>query len=373
MINKIRNRLRKSYEKNEKRLGRLYFISLIMLCITFKYKELKEEMEDSITTFSKHKKYSKKELKKIRKEIILYRLIYKLRPGEYFLFETPRRTLEERASYITREMTNGYYKKINDFDAINILNDKFLSYKAFKDLYNRDVLYVSSDEQKNEFIEFVKRNKKFVVKPLEGHGGVGIEFLNADDFKSDDELFNHVSKILPFITEEIVVQNKKMASFHEKSLNTVRVVTFQLNGHMSIVWAFFRVGQGDASVDNMTSGGLGVQVDPDTGILLTDGIDYLGDKVEKHPDSGIKFKGYQIPDWEGLKSTLEKTTAKIPSVHCIGWDMAYTNKSWVLVEANGRPQVVTIQVLTNKGFLDLFKKMVYLVEKDKNSDQESDY
>lgn len=369
MINKIRNKMKKSYEKNPKRLGRLYVLALIMLCVTFKYKELKEEMEDSIKTFSKHKKYSKKELKKIRKEIILYRLIYKLRPGEYFLFDTPNRTIEQRASYITREMTNGYYKKINDFDAINILNNKYLSYKAFKNLYNRDILYVSTEDQKNEFFEFAKRNKKFVVKPIDGHGGVGVEFLNYEDFKSNEELFEHVSGIIPFIVEEIVVQNNKMACFHEKSLNTVRVVTFQTGGHMSIVWAFFRVGQGDASVDNMTSGGLGVQVDPETGVLLTDGIDYLGDKVASHPDSGIKFKGYQIPDWEGLKRTLEKTTAKIPTVHCIGWDMAYTNKSWVLVEANGRPQVVTIQVLTNSGFLDLFKKMVYLVEKDNSSDE----
>lgn len=370
MINKIRNSMRKSYEKNNKRLGFLYILSLIMLKMTFKYKDLVLEMNESMADHLKDKKLSDSELKKIKKEIVLFRLIYKVRPNEYFLYDTSNRTPEERKTYISREMTNGYYKLINDFDAINIFNDKFLSYKVFNELYRRDVLYVNNEDKENEFYEFIKNNKRFVIKPIDGHGGVGVEFLNVKDFKTKEELFEHTKAAIPYIVEEIVEQHDKMACFHPQSLNTVRVVTFQKDGHVSIVWSFFRVGQGDSNVDNMTSGGFGAQVDPETGIIITDAIDYRGDKVTHHPDSNIKFKGYQIPDWKGLIATIEKLSAKVPSIHCVGWDMAYSKKGWELVEANGRAQVVTIQVLTGEGFLPLFKKMAYLCTKDEESEME---
>lgn len=370
MVNNIRKIMRKIYEKNNSTLGILCFISRFFLIITLKNKNLNDEMIEAMSDHLKDKELSKKELKKIKKEIVLFRLIYKVRPNEYFLYETSRRTPEERRTYISREMTNGYYKQINDFDALNIFNDKFLSYKVFNELYRRDVLYVPSDDKKNEFLEFIKRNKRFVLKPVDGHGGVGVEFINVKDYKTPEELFEHTKAAIPYIVEEIVEQHEKMACFHPQSLNTVRVVTFQKDGHVSIVWSFFRVGQGDSNVDNMTSGGFGAQVDPLTGKIITDAIDYRGDKVTHHPDSNIKFKGYQIPDWEGLVSTLEKLSAKVPSVHCIGWDMAYSKKGWELVEANGRAQVVTIQVLTGEGFLPLFKKMAYLCNKD---EEETDY
>ena len=364
MINGIRKAMRKIYEKNNKTLCILYFFSLIFVIITFKYKGLKQEMDESMESHLKDKKLTKKELKKIKKEIVLFRMIYKVRPNEYFLFETSKKSPKERREYITREMTNGYYKKINDFDAINIFNDKFLSYKVFIELFRRDVLYVNNEDKKEEFFEFIKNNKRFVIKPVDGHGGVGVEFINVSDFESKEELFDYTKKVIPYIAEEIIEQHEKMACFHPESLNTVRVVTFQKDGHVSIVWSFFRVGQGDSNVDNMTSGGFGAQVDPITGKIITDAIDYKGDKVTHHPDSNIKFKGYQIPDWQGLISTLEKLSAKVPSIHCVGWDMAYSKKGWELVEANGRAQVVTIQVLTGEGFLPLFKKMAYLCTKD---------
>ena len=215
-----------------------------------------------------------------------------------------------------------------------------------------------------EFINFVKKNNSFVLKPVDGHGGVGIRFLSLSDYKSALELYDSVKEFSPFVVEEIVNQSLDMASFHPESLNTVRVVTFHNYGHMSIVWAFLRVGQGDSNVDNMTSGGLGALVDNETGIVISDAIDYKGSKVVSHPDSNVVFKGFKIPDWEGLKSILAKLSAKVPSAHCIGWDMAHTDKGWVLIEGNGRAQVVTIQVLNDKGYKPLFEKMAYLCNVD---------
>lgn len=360
MIEKIRVFMKKCYEKCNFSKIILYFISLVILVISRKYKGFISEANEAINDHVK----DKSNISKIKRELILFRVIYKIRPNEYFLYDFSSRSYSDRDKYITREMTNGYYKLINNFDALKIFNDKYLSYKVFKDLFNRDMFYYKDEEDKEEFINFVKKNNSFVLKPVDGHGGVGIRFLSLSDYKSALELYDSVKEFSPFVVEEIVNQSLDMASFHPESLNTVRVVTFQNYGHMSIVWAFLRVGQGDSNVDNMTSGGLGALVDNETGIVISDAIDYKGSKVVSHPDSNVVFKGFKLPDWEGLKSILAKLSAKVPSAHCIGWDMAHTDKGWVLIEGNGRAQVVTIQVLNDKGYKPLFEKMAYLCNVD---------
>lgn len=371
MIGKIRKRLKNKYEKNNKCLNRLYIFCLFALIITFKYKAYKEEMLTAVKNHLKNKNVSDKELKHIKKEILVYRVIYKVRPDEFFLFNMSKRSKSEKEDYITREMTNSYYKLINDFDAMEILNIKYLTYKVYKKLYNRDVILVEDAESKKEFIDFARNNDRIIVKPLSGHSGVGIRIFDTKDF-TDEELLKETKKLIPFIAEQIIEQDDKMAAFHPKSLNTVRVVTFQINGKVSIVWSFLRVGQGDSTVDNMGSGGFGAQVDVETGKVITDAIDYAGEKVSVHPDTGIKFKGYQIPHWDELKSTVTKLSTVLPSIHCVGWDMAYSKNGWVLVEANGRAQVVTIQVLTGHGYKPLFEKMAYLCSREEEGDSEDE-
>lgn len=367
MIEIIRIFLKKTYEKNKKTFNIVYLLSLIMIIITKKHRTLKEDINSAFESYSTKNKLSKKEKNKIKKEMILFRIIYKVRPSEYFLYDISNKSISERETYITREMTNKYYKKINNFKAIHIFNDKYLSYKVFKKLYNRNIIYISNENDKQKFIEFAKENKNFVLKKIDGHGGEGIEFICIEDGKNCEQIFESQKANMPYILEEYVNQNEKLACFHPKSLNTVRVVTFQLNGKTSIIWSFLRVGQGNSSVDNMNSGGLGAQVDVSTGKIISQAIDYFGNKVEKHPDTGIEFEGYQLPEWEKLQKIVAELSSKIPSIHCVGWDMAYSNKGWTLIEGNGRAQVVTIQTLTERGYKDIFEKMAYLCIEDKKN------
>lgn len=370
MIDKVRKSFKRQYEKNSKSLNRLYFLSMIVLILTRKYKPLKEEMDEAMQTHLDLSSLSKKEIKKYRKEQVVFRVIYKVRPTEFFSFKMLERTPEERETYITREMTNSYYRVINNFKALRILNDKYLTYKVFNDLFNRDVTYVSSAKNKKEFIKFAKEHGSYVVKEVDSYGGMGVQFCNVKDYKNDDEIYDAIKEHLPVLVEEVVEQGEAMAKFHKESLNTARIVTFQKDGKVSFVWAFFRVGSGGSKVDNMSSGGLGAQIDPETGKIITDALDYKGTHVSEHPDSHIKFKGYQLPEWDKLKEKILLLTSRIPSVHCVGWDMAYSKKGWVLVEANGRAQVVAIQTLTNSGYRPLFEKMAYLIDKDNNSSEE---
>ena len=156
-----------------------------------------------------------------------------------------------------------------------------------------------------------------------------------------------------------------MACFHEQSVNTIRIVTFYYQNDVSILWSFIRTGQGDNNVDNMGAAGLGALIDQKTGIIISDGIDWKGEKQACHPDSKIVFKGYQIPRWNELLDMVKELASKISSMHCVGWDFALTKEGWVVVEANARPQCVTIQTFTNKGYKPYYDKMYNLVKQER--------
>ena len=130
----------------------------------------------------------------------------------------------------------------------------------------------------------------------------------------------------------------------------------------SILWTFLRTGQGDNEVDNMGAAGMGALIDTETGIIISNGVDWKGSEFEKHPDSNITFKGFEIPKWDELKETAKSLASELSEMHCVGWDLALTDNGWVLVEGNARPQCVTIQTFTKKGYKGHYINMYNLVK-----------
>ena len=70
------------------------------------------------------------------------------------------------------------------------------------------------------------------------------------------------------------------------------------NGKVHILWPWMKVGRAGSFVDNSGSGGMGVAIDIETGKLNSSGKDENGNVFDKHPDTGLIFKGYELPDWE---------------------------------------------------------------------------
>ena len=119
----------------------------------------------------------------------------------------------------------------------------------------------------------------------------------------------------------------------------------------------------------MGASGYGALIDEKTGTIISDGIDWKGDKEKVHPDSNITFKGFKIPKWDELLEMVKQLSSELSAMHCVGWDLALTDKGWVLVEGNARPQCVTIQSFTGKGYRDVYNKM-YKIKKKEKEEQE---
>ncbi len=364
----MRDTLRKIYEKNPASVGAIYIFLKICFIIFGKYKKFKEETIEAIESFE-GKDLGKLSFQKIYMKLIVYRYIYYLRAGEYYLFDFEKVPFDKRDTFITRQLTNKYYRVINTRKFRKVLDKKNLSYKVFKKYYKRDLVCIKDETEEEKFNKFIKGKDKFILKPFSGHSGDGIEIIDTKDFKSKKELFNYTIEKSPYVAEELIKQSKDLGCFHENSVNTIRVVTFQYKEDVSILWAFLRTGQGGSKVDNMGASGLGALIDNETGKIISDGFDWKGDKEKVHPDSKITFKGFQIPKWDELLEVVKDLAAELSEMHCVGWDLALTEDGWVLVEGNARPQCVTIQTFTKKGYRPMFDKMYKLVKKQTEEEE----
>lgn len=368
----MRDRLRKMYEKNPSSLILQYIFLKMVFILVRRYKGFKEEIIEALDNFES-KEITKKEYKKQFKKLLVFRYIYYLRPSEYYLYDFEKASFEKRSTFMTRQLTNRYYSVINAKKFRKVLDKKNLSYKVFKDYYKRDLICVNKEEDKEKFLKFIKDKEKFILKPFSGHSGDGIEILSTSDFSSKEELFDYTMEKAPYVAEELIKQSEGLGCFHEKSVNTIRVVTFQYKEDVSILWAFLRTGQGGYSVDNMGAAGLGALIDEKTGKIISDGVNWRGDKEKCHPDSKIQFKGFQIPRWDEAVETAKNLATELSEMHCVGWDLALTDKGWVLVEGNARPQCVTIQTFTKNGYKPYYDKMYKLVKKQKEEETEESY
>ena len=83
--------------------------------------------------------------------------------------------------------------------------------------------------------------------------------------------------------------------------------------------------------------------------MNTDGYDEFGDTFEEHPDTHVRFKGYQIPDWEGLREICIQGAEENPDMGYLSWDMAHTEEGWKAIEVNEVGQFVGAQLITGHG------------------------
>ena len=167
------------------------------------------------------------------------------------------------------------------------------------------------------------------------------------------------------IIEELIIQDPEIAKIYPNSVNTVRVVSYRtIDNKVKILWTFLRIGVDGSVVDNMSSGGIAVMIDSETGIVYERGKNYKGDDFIFHPNTGVKLVGLQLPAWHDLLKLIEKMANVIPEFKLVGWDLAYTSKGWVLVEANAKPGAATAQISNFNGRLKQFEELEEIYEKD---------
>ena len=314
---------------------------LLSSVIYLKYRQrnrLPDDLDSVIRTFvPPEQQRDLKSRRKLIHTLIFCRLYYQIEYKEYFFYNFGNLSDAERKQYVGFYELKQYFRNLNKYGHPEIFDNKENTYLHFKDFFSRDVLCVRDAEQEDAFASFLNRHSPCVLKPLKQYGGKGIQLLSKEDVPSAEKLFSANRKRVPFLLEEIIEQDPVMAAFHPQSVNTIRYNTFFHEGSLIKIQAVLRMGRGDNFVDNATSGGIFALVDTQTGRLSSTARADTGEIFFSHPDTGIVFKGVQIPRWDELNSLLERIVRVIPEQKQVGWDFALSKDGWVLVEANTGP------------------------------------
>ena len=125
-----------------------------------------------------------------------------------------------------------------------------------------------------------------------------------------------------------------MAAWNQSSVNTVRVPTILTGKGFHVLGCFMRTGRVGSIIDNAGGGGILAAVDDESGIVNSDGFSEDGTFHTNHPDSNLHYKGFQVPDWQGLLSIAEAAHRNMSNQRYIAYDFAHTDDGWVMVEGN---------------------------------------
>lgn len=153
------------------------------------------------------------------------------------------------------------------------------------------------------------------------------------------------------------------------SLGTVRIVTFNTCGRVSLAIACLRVPVGMNVADNFDrgrSGNLLADMNVQTGeigrcLVSSKGIANSLKVCRMHPETGAEIAGYHFPHWEEVTRLVADAARRLHDMPTIGWDAALTEDGPSLLEANWRYDIEFMQVLADRGLRpDLAQRLASL-------------
>lgn len=295
----------------------------------------------------------------LRWDMIYCLLRYGSYYDEYFLFDFEGKDNAYRSSFITESVRMSYYPRMNQPKNTGMLENKFSTYRKFQDYFKREMLQIRStykitDERLSEFEAFVTRHPSFVVKPIYASYGNGFRIVIISEYESPADAYRVLHK-RGVVVEELIVQDPEMGILHPQSVNTLRIPTVisrdeQGEEQVYLYNPTLRVGKNGSVIDNTSSGGICALIDKETGLLYTDGADKRGNYYERHPDTGVAFKGFRIPQWEEAVALVKEAALQVPGNHYTGWDLALSEgRGWCMVEANCHAQMSGMQFVPRVG------------------------
>ena len=251
------------------------------------------------------------------------------------------------SDYVPYEFFRVSRNRINNLNSVEsqtaILRDKLKFYKHCRSYgiptpevfgYNEGGVWydLSGDFQKK---------KDYLIKERTGECASWIRYC-----KTYEDLLNIDS--LPrsgIICQERIQQCKEMSLINSLSINTLRIVTVYNNGHPYILSSILRIGcKKTGFVDNWAKGGIAIGINRHGGLkqygFFKPGF---GTKCERHPDSGIVFKQFNVPQYNLALDLAKKAHSTFGDIETIGWDIAITDKGPCFIEGNDNWEISLMQ------------------------------
>jgi Sugar-transfer associated ATP-grasp len=161
---------------------------------------------------------------------------------------------------------------------------------------------------------------------------------------------NYELNLPGYVLQARLKQHPFLHAIAPYTTNTIRVVTFlDADGKVHVHFSILRVGRRGSTADNWDRGGISIALDPASGVLGKGVLKpkYGSQRVESHPDSGVRFAGLQMPFWKEVLDLCSRAARIIPNLRSVGWDVALTPDGPVIVEGNPDWDLPMVQVHTH--------------------------
>jgi hypothetical protein len=172
------------------------------------------------------------------------------------------------------------------------------------------------------------RSSGIVVKSAISMHGAGVRIMDrrefdASSYRSDER----------FAFQYLVEQHPVLAGFGSMAVTTIRITTVLDAGRATACGVVVRIGRAADAIIRSTSA-VNVSVGPD-GRLGDAAVDHTYRRLDRHPDSGVRFQDVVIPSFADAMKACTLTHERFPQIAVVGWDVAIDRTGApVLLEAN---------------------------------------
>lgn len=302
--------------------------------------------------------YFFEENRKSRTAIIFDNILHLIKYGEvnvfYFLYGLDRvdsnngEYLDYRSFMISRNIKN----KIGTATSqVILLRDKFLFYKYLSGVGISTPEIFAFEKGGTTFDDKLEVINMELLQPDDGYfakdnGGECASYVRRIKKGSKFTFDGNVYPEKGIIFQKALKQSDELSLLNPSCLNTLRVVTINKDGAYYVLAAVLRIGtKATGNVDNWAAGGIAVAIDENG--RLNKYAFYkpgYGNKVSKHPDTGIVFEEFIISHYTDAINLALKAHSKFYGIHSIGWDIAFTNDGPTIIEGNDNWEISLMQL-----------------------------
>ncbi len=299
-------------------------------------------------------------------------------PYQYYRFDLYKKdctfSIEELKNYVPLYFMQKLFYPQSFKDYGVLCKDKLLTYASLKAydipqpgmlfFFNNNKFYDGSNNVIAASIADEKINsstaEKLFVKARFGSDGKGIYifkrkgngFIDENNKPFNHRFFFEGEGAGPadgrdstgfFVVQEGLQQHPAMNAIYPNAINTFRVITECVNSEAKVLYSLIRMGSGGEQVDNASSGGMYIKLDPETGLLADFAYGNNRTTHNSHPDTGYVFKGAAIEVWPQVKRLALESAGKFREMKYLGWDIAFTTNGLSIIEINHHAGVAIVQ------------------------------
>lgn len=255
---------------------------------------------------------------------------------------------------LTPEEFSPFYSDKNSFDLLlpeGYLPKTFLRSIDGKVMDGKYATVCLQEEGFADFLHGAAAADEVAVKPSRSTWGKGFalfgwkngSWVNSEgDVLSLPYLWSHYGK--NWMIQECLHQCDFMAQFNSTSVNTIRITCYRSvrTGELVTLNAVLRIGCKGAVVDNVSSGGMFVEI-KDDGTLGKKVFDNYGKESVMHNGIDFSASDYRIPHYEKVKEFVINIAKRMPHMSLFAND--------VMIDENRNPRLVEVNT---QGFLVRF-------------------